>query len=102
MDELTAAILHALADESGADGMSLPRLGKRLGQGASVLLRHLALMGDAPVGGVAGPGWVRVVRDGDRWIVHLTDAGRQEYVANGASFRQALSASAVRLPSSSA
>jgi FdhD protein len=77
MDELSAAILQALAEAPGPDGMSLPRLGKRLGQGASVLLRHLALMGDAPVGGVAGPGWVRVVREDDRWVVHLTDAGRQ-------------------------
>lgn len=77
MDELAVAILRALAEESGPAGMSLPRLGKRLGQGASVLLRQLTLMGDAPVGGVAGPGWVRVVREEDRWVVHLTDAGRQ-------------------------
>ncbi|MDQ7974044.1 MAG: hypothetical protein REJ24_15845 [Rhodocyclaceae bacterium] len=77
MDELTVAILRALAEDPGPAGMSLPRLGKRLGQGASVLLRQLARMGDAPVGGVAGPGWVRVVREDDRWTVHLTDAGRQ-------------------------
>ena len=77
MDALTAAILHALADEPGAGGMSLPRLGKRLGQGASVLLRQLALMGEASVGGVAGPGWVRVLREDERWVVHLTEAGRQ-------------------------
>lgn len=77
MDPLSAAILQALAEAPGAGGMSLPRLGKRLGQGASVLLRQLALMSDAPVGGVAGPGWVRVVREDERWVVHLTDTGRQ-------------------------
>jgi FdhD protein len=56
--------------------MSLPRLGKRLGQGASVVMRQLTRMGDATLGGVRGPGWVRVVQLDDRWVAHLTDAGR--------------------------
>ncbi|MBV7539512.1 hypothetical protein KW835_00270 [Acidovorax sp. sic0104] len=56
--------------------MSLPRLGKRLGQGASVLLRELSLMSDAPVGGQRGPGWVRVERVGERWVAFLTVEGR--------------------------
>nr|WP_095949428.1 hypothetical protein [Variovorax boronicumulans] len=56
--------------------MSLPRLGKRLGQGASVVMRQLTLMGDAALGGARGPGWVRVVQLEDRWVAHLTDAGR--------------------------
>jgi hypothetical protein len=75
-----AAILRALAqapaDGPGGGGMSLPRLGKRLGQGASVVMRQLTLMGDAAIGGVRGPGWVRVVQLDDRWVAHLTDAGR--------------------------
>ncbi|AMM23747.1 hypothetical protein [Variovorax sp. PAMC 28711] len=75
-DTLAAAILRALAAAPGEGGVSLPRLGKQLGQGASVLMRQLTLMGDAAVGGVAGPGWVRVVQLEDRWLVHLTDAGR--------------------------
>ncbi|MES2610675.1 hypothetical protein [Acidovorax sp.] len=81
-ETLACAILRALAEESrgldaaAASGVSLPRLGKRLGQGASVLLRELTLMSDATVGGQRGPGWVRVDQVGERWLAHLTDAGR--------------------------
>ncbi|MDP9878879.1 FdhD protein [Variovorax boronicumulans] len=75
-DAFSIAILRALAEAPGEGGMSLPRLGKRLGQGASVVMRQLTLMGDAALGGVRGPGWVRVVQLDDRWVVHLTDAGR--------------------------
>lgn len=76
-EPLAWAILRALAQahgEAGA-GMSLPRLGKRLGQGVSVLMRQLTLMSDATVGGQKGPGWVRVVQADDRWTAHLTDEG---------------------------
>ncbi len=74
---LAAGILRELASAPEAgDGLSLPRLGKRLGQGVSVLMRQLALMGDAAIGGVPGPGWVRVVQTGDRWMASLTPAGR--------------------------
>ncbi|GER12626.1 hypothetical protein D3C87_1081380 [compost metagenome] len=75
-DAFSIAILRALAEAPGEGGMSLPRLGKRLGQGASVVMRQLTLMGDAALGGVRGPGWVRVVQLDDRWVAHLTDAGR--------------------------
>ena len=75
-DSFSIAILRALADAPGEGGMSLPRLGQRLGQGASVVMRQLTLMGDASIGGVRGPGWVRVVQLDDRWVAHLTDAGR--------------------------
>ena len=75
-DAFSIAILRALAEAPGEGGMSLPRLGKRLGQGASVVMRQLTLMGDAALGGVRGPGWVRVVQLEDRWVAHLTDAGR--------------------------
>ncbi len=73
---LRAGILRELADAPAAGGMSLPRLGKRLGQGVSVLMRELTLMGDAVIGGVSGPGWVRVVQLDERWVAHLTPAGR--------------------------
>ncbi len=76
MDALAAAILQALAEESGGAGMSLPRLGKRLGQNASVLVRALALMGDAAIGGVAGPGWTRLEQAEGRWVARLTPGGR--------------------------
>ncbi|WP_447777458.1 hypothetical protein [Variovorax boronicumulans] len=75
-DAFSIAILRALAEAPGEGGMSLPRLGKRLGQGASVVMRQLTLMGDAALGGVRGPGWVRVVQQDERWVAHLTDAGR--------------------------
>ncbi|MES2250874.1 MAG: hypothetical protein V4645_26620 [Pseudomonadota bacterium] len=75
-DAFSIAILRALAEAPGEGGMSLPRLCKRLGQGASVVMRQLTLMGDAALGGVRGPGWVRVVQLDDRWVAHLTDAGR--------------------------
>ena len=74
---LTTALLRALAQEGAAHGVSLPRLVKRLGLGASVLMRELSGMGDAVLGGVRGPGWVRVVQDEGRWMVHLTEAGRE-------------------------
>ncbi|AOV05556.1 MULTISPECIES: hypothetical protein [Delftia] len=74
MEELAAAILRELATEPAP--MSLPRLGKRLGQGASVLMRCLALMGDAPIAGTPGPGWVRLEQEEGRWLAALTERGR--------------------------
>ena len=77
LDELSAAILLALAEAPGEAGMSLPRLGKRLGLGVSVLMRALSAMGSARIGSTAGPGWVRVTQHEDRWTAALTDAGRE-------------------------
>ena len=77
LDPLVLALLRALAQEPVAAEVSLPRLGKRLGQGASVLMRRLALMGSATVGNHAGPGWVELRQVDGRWRVTLTDAGRQ-------------------------
>jgi hypothetical protein len=57
--------------------MSLPRLGKHLGLGASVLMRSLSAMSHARIGGVEGPGWVRVTQSDDRWTATLTPAGRE-------------------------
>lgn len=76
-DECSAAILRVLRAAPPPGSTSLPRLAKKLGLSASALLRQLTLMGDAEIGGRAGPGWVRVVQDEERWIVHLTDAGRR-------------------------
>jgi hypothetical protein len=76
LDELTVAILRELASAPGDAGMSLPRLGKHLGLGASVLMRALSAMGHARIGGVEGPGWVRVTQEEDRWTAALTEAGR--------------------------
>jgi len=75
-DELSAAILLTLAEAPGEAGMSLPRLGKRLGLGVSVLMRALAALGSARIGSQVGPGWVRVTQVDDRWTAALTDAGR--------------------------
>ncbi len=76
LDELSVAILRELASAPGDAGMSLPRLGKHLGLGASVLMRALSAMGHARIGGVEGPGWVRVTQEEDRWTAALTEAGR--------------------------
>ena len=82
-DALSQAILNELGRASRDGGMSLPRLGKRLGLGASAVMRQLTLMSDAELGGVCGPGWVRVAQLDDRWVVHLTDAGRALVIQSG-------------------
>jgi len=61
-----------------AASVSLPRLSKRLGVGASVVLRELTLLGDAALGGIPGPDWVRVEQDDGRWLVALTLAGQAQ------------------------
>ena len=76
LDPLVVAILRELAAAPGDAGMSLPRLGKHLGQGASVLMRVLSAMGHARIGGVDGPGWVRVSQEDERWTAALTETGR--------------------------
>ncbi len=86
---LAWALLQALAEEEGDGGgddvaVSLPRLGKRLGQGVSVLMRQLSLMGDAVIGGMPGPGWVQVREEGGRWTARLTEAGRAFVAAQAA------------------
>ena len=78
MAPLAAALLRALAQEPPDRDVSLPRLGKRLGQGASVLLRQLSLMGDAALGGVPGPGWVQVWQHQGGWRARLTERGRAQ------------------------
>ena len=65
----TEALLAALASEP--DGISLPRLCKRLGLRMSVLMRELAWLDDTPIGGEPGPGLVRVERRGERDVAVL-------------------------------
>jgi hypothetical protein len=69
------AVLAELAREP--DGVSLPRLCKRLGLRMSVLMRELAWLGETPIGGVPGPGLVRVEERGERSFAMLTERGRQ-------------------------
>lgn len=75
MSDVAEALLRALAES--AQPVSVPRLGKRLGLGASVVMRTLTLMGDAVLGGQAGPGWVQLRCEDERWLASLTEAGRQ-------------------------
>jgi len=74
-DALRERILQELARH--ADGISLPRLCKRLDLRMSVLLRELAWLGGDPIGGAAGPDLVRVESRGDLTIALLTDGGRR-------------------------
>lgn len=73
---LRAAILAAL--ENAPEGLSLAKLCKRLGVRMSVLLRTLAWMGDAPIGGVAGEGLVRVEVRGELSVAKLVHAAADE------------------------
>ena len=71
IDDFSAAILRLLLSDASTGGVSVPRLGKALGHSASVVMRHLTLMGD-----VCGMGWVTVASEDDRFMVRLTEAGR--------------------------
>ena len=66
---LAQALLAELAREP--DGLSLPRLCKRLGLRMSVLMRELAWLGEESIGGQPGPGLVRVERRGERDVAIL-------------------------------
>ena len=71
--------LVALAELDKGRGVSLTRIAKRLGLTVSVLMREYTALSDAKLGGVAGPGWVRLECDeGGRWIAHLTALGRAQ------------------------
>lgn len=77
---LVAALLAQLAE--APEGISLPRLCKRLDIRMSVLLRTLAWIGEEDIGGVRGAGWVRTVEDGARTLVLLTPAGWRQVWAS--------------------
>lgn len=61
LDELWAAIPREPAAAPGDASMSLPRLSKRLGMSASVLMLALSAMSHGHIGGVEGAGRVRVI-----------------------------------------
>ena len=42
------------------------------------LMREIAHLGDAVVGGQPGPGWIKLAQDDTRWRVWLTEPGRQQ------------------------
>jgi DNA-binding transcriptional LysR family regulator len=64
--------LHELAP--GGEAVALTRLAKRLDQRVSVLLRELTALSDASLGGVRGPGLVRLsCDDSGRWTVTLVN-----------------------------
>ncbi|MET0519675.1 MAG: formate dehydrogenase accessory sulfurtransferase FdhD [Burkholderiaceae bacterium] len=70
--------LRLLAELDEGDGVALTRLGKRLGQRSSELIREYTQMSDATLGGQAGPGWVSLAcDDGGRWTARLNAAGRE-------------------------
>lgn len=71
-DDFSLAILRMLTSSDSAAGVSVPRLSKALGRSASVVMRQLTLMGD-----VCGMGWLTVTPEGERFMVHLTELGRQ-------------------------
>jgi hypothetical protein len=75
---LALALMRELAQVPAAHGVSIPRLGKRLGVSASALMREIAHLGDAVVGGQRGPGWVRLTQEDQRWMACLTEPGRQQ------------------------
>lgn len=71
------ALLRLLLALDEGQGVALARLAKRLDERVSVLLRQGTAMSDAVIGGVAGPGWVRLTcDDAGRWVARLTPAGR--------------------------
>jgi len=68
--ELLLQTLHELAP--GGEPVALTRLAKRLDQRVSVLLREFTALGEASLGGVSGPGLVRLAcDDAGRWTVRL-------------------------------
>ncbi len=65
---LQLALLAALQETGAGKAVSLPWLTKRVGERASTVLRALHPLADA--------GLLRVSMDDTRWLVTLSDAGR--------------------------
>ncbi|TDK25035.1 hypothetical protein E2F46_07655 [Luteimonas aestuarii] len=72
---LRTALLAELA--AHPEGVSLPRLCKRLGVRMSVLLRELAWLGDGDIGGIHAEGLVQVSSEGERQVARLTGLGHE-------------------------
>lgn len=68
---MQAELLQALLELApGGEPVPLTRLAKRLDRRVSVLLRELTALSDARLGGVPGPGLVRLACDeAGRWTV---------------------------------
>lgn len=75
---LAGRILQALMAVPAGRGVSLPRLVKVLELSGSAIMRELALMGDAAIGGRPGPGWVHLAHADGRWVASITSNGRVE------------------------
>ena len=60
-----------------AEALSLPRLCKRLGVRQSSLLRCVSYLGEEALGQHHGAGWVRLLQDGERTMLALTEEGRR-------------------------
>lgn len=73
---LRDALLAELA--AHPQGLSLPRLCKRLDVRMSVLLRELAWLGDGDIAGIPAQGLVEVSSDGERQLARLTATGRSQ------------------------
>jgi hypothetical protein len=70
MQALLLQTLRELAP--GGEPVALTRLAKRLDQRVSVLLRELTALSDARLGGLPGPGLVRLAcDDAGRWTVTI-------------------------------
>ena len=80
-DALRDVLLALLS--AAPDGISLPRLCKRLNLRMSVLLRTLAWLGEDAIGASAGAGLIRVEQREALQVAVLTDAGRA-YVGKAA------------------
>jgi len=76
LDDLETAVLAKLAELDTGDGVPLTRLAKQLDQRVAVLIRTFTMLSDARLGGVAGPGLVRLGEDEGRWRAWVTPAGR--------------------------
>lgn len=63
------------------EGISLPRLRKRLDVRMSLLMRTLAWLGEDSIGGMQGAGLVRLEQRGDSEAALLTERGRDHHQA---------------------
>ncbi len=76
LDDVEAAALALLTELDAGDGVPLTRLAKQLDQRVSVLMRAFTHLSDARLGGVTGPGFVRMAETEGRWRAWVTPAGR--------------------------
>ena len=85
LEPFEAAVLDRLAALDTGDGVPLTRLAKQLDARVSVLIRTCTLLSDARLGGMAGPGYVRLAEADGRWRAWATGAGRAASGAGAAA-----------------